>query len=125
CSSVRNLRFFSRRLHGNRRRPSSQIVRSATPPPLCRPKSTLLSRRVLFGRRRWKRLASRPPRRWLRPQVTFQNGLLGIRAENSTMGDVLRTVQRATGGLGRYVDTYPIAAARIPLPGSSTLSRNQ
>src|SRR2546423_6242402 len=55
-----------------------------------------------------------------RPQVTFQNGLLGIRAENSTMGAVLRTVQRATGGLGRYVDTYPIAAARIPLPGSST-----
>ena len=32
-----------------------------------------------------------------RPQVTFQNGLLGIRAENSTMGDVLRAVQRATG----------------------------
>jgi hypothetical protein len=32
-----------------------------------------------------------------RPQVTFQNGLLGIRAENSAMGDVLRAVQRATG----------------------------
>jgi hypothetical protein len=32
-----------------------------------------------------------------RPQVTFQNGLLGIRAENSTMADVLRAVQRATG----------------------------
>jgi len=32
-----------------------------------------------------------------RPQVTFQNGLLGIRAENSPMGDVLRAVQRATG----------------------------
>src|SRR2546423_11660787 len=43
--------------------------------------------------------------------------------ENSTMGAVLRTVQRATGGLGRDVDTYPIAAARIPLPGSSTLGR--
>jgi hypothetical protein len=32
-----------------------------------------------------------------RAQITFQNGLLGIRAENSTMADVLRAVQRATG----------------------------
>jgi hypothetical protein len=32
-----------------------------------------------------------------RPEVTFQNGLLGIRAENSSMGDVLRAVQHATG----------------------------
>jgi hypothetical protein len=32
-----------------------------------------------------------------RPQVTFQNGLLGIRAEDSAMADVLRAVQRATG----------------------------
>jgi hypothetical protein len=42
-----------------------------------------------------------------RPQVTFQNGLLGIRAENSTMGDVLRAVQRATG-------------ASIDFPGSAS-----
>jgi hypothetical protein len=42
-----------------------------------------------------------------RPQVTFQNGLLGIRAENSTMGDVLRAVQRATG-------------ASIEFPGSAS-----
>jgi len=33
--------------------------------------------------------------------------LLGIRAENSTMGDMLRTVQGATAGLGRYVDHLP------------------
>lgn len=32
-----------------------------------------------------------------RPQVTLHNGLLGIRAENSTMSDVLRAVQRVTG----------------------------
>jgi hypothetical protein len=31
-----------------------------------------------------------------RPQVRFQNGLLEIRAQNSSMGDVLRAVQRAT-----------------------------
>jgi hypothetical protein len=42
-----------------------------------------------------------------RPQITFQNGLLGIRAENSTMGDVLRAVQRATG-------------ASIDFPGSAS-----
>src|ERR1700676_61260 len=42
-----------------------------------------------------------------RPQVTLQNGLLGIRAENSTMGDVLRAVQRATG-------------ASIDFPGSAS-----
>ena len=31
------------------------------------------------------------------PQVTFHDGLLSIRAENSTLGDVLRAVQNATG----------------------------
>jgi len=31
------------------------------------------------------------------PQVTFRDGLLSIRAENSTLGDVLRAVQSATG----------------------------
>ena len=31
------------------------------------------------------------------PQVTFRDGLLSIRAENSTLGDVLRAVQNATG----------------------------
>lgn len=41
-----------------------------------------------------------------RTQVTFQNGLLGIRAENSSMSDVLRAVQRATG-------------ATIDFPGSA------
>lgn len=42
-----------------------------------------------------------------RPQVTFQNGLLQIRAENSSMGDVLQAVQRATG-------------AAIDFPGSAS-----
>ncbi len=31
------------------------------------------------------------------PQVTYHDGLLSIRAENSTLGDVLRAVQNATG----------------------------
>jgi hypothetical protein len=31
------------------------------------------------------------------PEVTFHDGLLSIRAENSTLGDVLRAVQNATG----------------------------
>ena len=31
------------------------------------------------------------------PQVTYRDGLLSIRAENSTLGDVLRAVQSATG----------------------------
>ena len=42
-----------------------------------------------------------------RPQVTFQNGLLEIRAENSSMNDVLQAVQRATG-------------ATIDFPGSAS-----
>jgi hypothetical protein len=45
-----------------------------------------------------------------RPQVTFQNGLLGIRAENSTMGDVLRAVQRATGA---SIDFPGLASERV------------
>lgn len=45
-----------------------------------------------------------------RPQVTFQNGLLGIRAQNSTMGDVLRAVQRATGA---SIDFPGLASERI------------
>jgi hypothetical protein len=45
-----------------------------------------------------------------RPQVTFQNGLLGILAENSTMGDVLRAVQRATGA---SIDFPGFASERV------------
>jgi hypothetical protein len=45
-----------------------------------------------------------------RPQVTFQNGLLGIRAENSTMADVLRAVQRATGA---SIDFPGFASERV------------
>jgi len=45
-----------------------------------------------------------------RPQVTFQNGLLGIRAENSTMAEVLRAVQRATGA---SIDFPGFASERI------------
>jgi hypothetical protein len=45
-----------------------------------------------------------------RPQVTYQNGLLGIRAESSTMGDVLRAVQRATGA---SIDFPGFASERV------------
>ena len=45
-----------------------------------------------------------------RPQVTFQNGLLGIRAENSSMADVLRAVQRATGA---SIDFPGFASERV------------
>jgi len=45
-----------------------------------------------------------------RPQVTFQNGLLRIRVENSTMGDVLRAVQRATGA---SIDFPGFASERV------------
>ena len=54
-----------------------------------------------------------------RPQVTFQNGLLGIRAENSTMADVLRAVQRATGA---SIDFPGFASERVNVslgPGAS------
>jgi hypothetical protein len=45
-----------------------------------------------------------------RPQVTYQKGLLAIRAENSTMGDVLRAVQRATGA---SIDFPEFASERV------------
>jgi len=38
------------------------------------------------------------------PQVTVQNGLLSIRAENSTIGDILRAVQSATGATVDFPD---------------------
>lgn len=45
-----------------------------------------------------------------RPQVRFQNGLLEIRAQNSSMGDVLRAVQRATGA---SIDFPGFASERV------------
>jgi hypothetical protein len=45
-----------------------------------------------------------------RPQVRFQNGLLEIRAQNSSMGDVVRAVQRATGA---SIDFPGFASERV------------
>jgi hypothetical protein len=44
------------------------------------------------------------------PQVTFRDGLLSIRAENSTLGDVLRAVQNATGA---SIETPGFASERV------------
>ena len=44
------------------------------------------------------------------PQVTFQDGLLSIRAENSTLGDVLRAVQSATGAT---IDSPGLTSERV------------
>ena len=44
------------------------------------------------------------------PQVTFHDGLLGIHAENSTLGDVLKAVQSATGA---SVDSPGFASERV------------
>jgi len=44
------------------------------------------------------------------PQVTFRDGLLSIRAENSTLGDVLRAVQNTTGA---SIDSPGFAGERV------------
>jgi hypothetical protein len=44
------------------------------------------------------------------PQVTFRDGLLSIRAENSTLGDVLRAVQNATGAV---IESPGFASERV------------
>jgi len=44
------------------------------------------------------------------PQVTFRDGLLSIRAENSTLGDVLKAVQSATGA---SIDSPGVASERV------------
>ena len=44
------------------------------------------------------------------PQVTFHDGLLSIRAENSTLGDVLRAVQSATGAT---IDSPGLTSERV------------
>jgi hypothetical protein len=44
------------------------------------------------------------------PQVTFSDGLLSIRAEDSTLGDVLRAVQDATGA---SVESPGFASERV------------
>lgn len=53
------------------------------------------------------------------PQVTYENGLLSIRAENSTLRDVLRAVRGATGA---SIDFPDIASEPISVdlgPGRS------
>jgi hypothetical protein len=44
------------------------------------------------------------------PQVTFQDGRLAIRAENSTLGDVLRAVHDATGAT---IDSPGLSSERV------------
>ena len=44
------------------------------------------------------------------PKVTFSDGLLGIRAENSTLGDILKAVQSATGA---SIDSPGFASERV------------
>ncbi len=44
------------------------------------------------------------------PQVTYQNGALFINAENSTLGDILREVQKHTGAT---IDVPPNASERV------------
>ncbi|MGA2961137.1 MAG: hypothetical protein ABSD96_05645 [Candidatus Korobacteraceae bacterium] len=44
------------------------------------------------------------------PKVTYSDGLLGIRAENSTLGDVLKAVQSATGA---SIDSPGFASERV------------
>ncbi len=44
------------------------------------------------------------------PRVTFHDGLLGIQAENSTLGDVLKAVQSATGA---SIDSPGFASERV------------
>ena len=44
------------------------------------------------------------------PQVSYQNGLLSIVAENSSLGDILREVHRSTGAA---IDVPPNATERV------------
>src|SRR5262252_6748714 len=44
------------------------------------------------------------------PQVTYQNGMLSIVAENSTLGDILREVQQRSGAV---IDAPPNATERV------------
>jgi hypothetical protein len=44
------------------------------------------------------------------PRVTFHDGLLSIHAENSTLGDVLKAVQSATGA---SIDSPGVASERV------------
>jgi len=44
------------------------------------------------------------------PQVTYQNGMLAIVAENSTLGDILRDVHKLTGA---SIDVPPNATDRV------------
>lgn len=58
------------------------------------------------------------------PQVSYQNGLLTIVAENSSLGDILREVHRSTGAT---IDVPPNATERVvarigPAPARDVLS---